>query len=330
MNTKENKKTLREANKNTLRGLHYYFGFDFQAPHKILYLAGNYTVKKIEKAAAAAGFSADAEIVILTRDNGPRAAWRRDWKAVEIVGGGVNVEFRRERSCPIWPRPFDTFYAKCSFEELRKEAGAETFIFCQEREYIKRPAAEKKADWSERFKLYGIRRAGDGNGASWISRLELIETTSNGKRRVDYGEGGGWYIRYGWRPQDAGEIIDKSGYLLLERRDDLRRRAAALRAKREKAAYMAADNSAEVEELRGMIQERKAEIVQQLQEATTADELQRVEKALARWGGFAYIVHLFEEFERASINKSYRCIKEREDRYNEIKERLEKKAEAAA
>ena len=132
------------------------------------------------------------------------------------------------------------------------------------------------------------------------------------------------------KAHEAGDWIDKSGYLLAERRDDLRRRAAALRAEREKAAYMAADNSAEVEELRGMIEARKKEIVQQLQEATTAAELKEVETALSSWRGLGCIVSDFERFERNTAAKKYGSNEESERIYNGIKERLEKKTEAAA
>lgn len=124
------------------------------------------------------------------------------------------------------------------------------------------------------------------------------------------------------RPNDAGDLIDKSGYLLRERREDLKRRAAALRAEREKAAFLAADNSAKVEELRGMIEARKNELVRQLQQATTAEAVREVEKALCSWKGLGGIMGDFERFERNSAAKKYASIEEADRVYNGIKNAL--------
>ena len=74
----EKKKELLSVHPHALRGLHNIFGFDFQQPHDVLYMAGNYTVKKIEKAAAAAGYGEESAIVLLTRSNS-RRAWNRDF-----------------------------------------------------------------------------------------------------------------------------------------------------------------------------------------------------------------------------------------------------------
>lgn len=319
----EKKKELLSVHPHALRGLHNIFGFDFQQPHDVLYMAGNYTVKKIEKAAAAAGYGEESAIVLLTRSNS-RRAWNRDFSVVEIKNGKAETDFSDavRASFNYQLIPFDYFYCKGSFEEVRKDAGAETYVFFQKREYMKKPE-KKPVDYSQRFHLAQVRYSWDSNMTKkYVSSLELYETTTDGKRKVEYGERSRYYAALSDRPEDAGEWIDKSGYLLRDRREDLKRRAAALRAERAKAAFMAADNSAKVEELRGMIEARKNELVQQLQQATTAEAVREVEKALGTWRGLGGIMSDFERFERNSAAKKYASIEEADRVYNGIKNAL--------
>ena len=154
MTTKENKKNLLAVHPLALRGLHNIFGFDFQAPHEILYLTGNYTVKKIEKMAEAAGYDTSAALVLLTRSNDGRRSWNRDFSVVEIKGGRVDVDFsaRVRASFHYQAIPFDYFYSKGSFEDVRKDEKAETYIILQAAEYLKKPE-EKTVDYSQRFQL---------------------------------------------------------------------------------------------------------------------------------------------------------------------------------
>lgn len=319
----EKKKELLSVHPHALRGLHNIFGFDFQQPHAVLYLKGNYTVKKIEKAAAASGYGEESAIVLLTRSNG-RRAWNRDFSVVEIKNGKAETDFSDavRASFNYQLIPFDYFYCKGSFEEVRKDAGAETYVFLQKREFLKKPE-KKPVDFSQRFHLAQVRYSWTSNGnKKYVSSLELYETTTDGKRKVEYGERSRYYAALSDRPEDAGEWIDKSGYLLRDRRENLKRRAAALRAERAKAAFMAADNSAKVEELRGMIEARKNELVQQLQQATTAEAVREVEKALCTWRGLGGIMSDFERFERNSAAKKYASIEEAERVYNGIKNAL--------
>lgn len=319
----EKKRELLSVHPHALRGLHNIYGFDFQQPHTVLYMAGNYTVKKIEKAAAAAGYGTDAEIVLLTRSNG-RRAWNRDFSVVEIRNGKAETDFSDavRASFNYQLIPFDYFYCKGSFEEVRKDADAETYVFIQKREFLKKPE-KKPVDFSQRFHLAQVRYSWTSNGSKkYVSSLELYETTTDGKRKIEYGERSRYYAAFSNRQEDTGELIDKSGYLLQERREDLKRRAAKLRAERAKAAFMAADNSAKVEELRGMIEARKNELVQQLQQATTAEAVREVEKALCTWKGLGGIMSDFERFERNSAAKKYASIEEADKVYNGIKNAL--------
>jgi hypothetical protein len=256
----------------------------------------------------------------LTRSNG-RRAWNSDFSVVEIKNGKAETDFSEavRASFNYHLIPFDYFFSKGSFEEVRKDAGAETYVFLQRREFLKKPE-KKPVDYSQRFKVKDVRYSWTSNMAErYVYSLELYETTTDGKRKIEFGKNKCYLSD---RPHNTADVIDKSGYLLQDRRENLKRRAAKLRAERAKAAFMAADNSAKVEELRGMIEARKNEIVQQLQQATTAEEVKKVESALAWWKGLGGIMSDFERFERNSAAKKYASIEEADRVYNGIKNAL--------
>ena len=307
-------KKLLSVDRHAMQCLHITLGFDFNKPFDVWEVSGRFTVKQIEKEAAKRGYNG-AVIAVCVRDlNG----WNKDFSLVSISNGTISIDHK----CPYfssWGR-LDTFCTKVSFEDMRKSDSAEAVVFVQDRSDVKKPV-EKPVDFSERFKLECVNTCTDGRGAHWISRLKLVQTTNNGKN-VEYG--GPWYID-GTRdkPQNVNEVIDGSGYLLRERRAELKRKAAKLRADREKAAYDASNNEKELAELRSMIASRKEIIVAQLQAASTYEDFRAVEKALAHWGGLTGIVSDFERFERKTINKEFNSISASNSAYHAIKTALE-------
>ena len=306
-------KKLLSVDRHAMQDLHTVIGFDFNKPFTFWEISGRFTVKQIEKEAEKRGYN-NSVIAVCVRD---RKGWNEDFSLATVRGGVVTIDYKTPYYSK-W-RGLDTFYAKCSFEDMRKSESAEAVIFAQRCDDIKKPE-EKKVDFSERFKVERVNYCTDGHGARWISKLELKQTTNNGKR-VEYG--GQWYIDCKKsRPQDVREVIDGSGYLLLERRAEWRRKAAKLRADREKEAYNATNNEKELDELRGMIQARKMAVVEMLKKANTAEELKAVEKAVAYWGGLAGIVSDFERFEKRTANKEYRSIEDSNRAYNAIKTAL--------
>lgn len=306
-------KKLLSVDRHAMRSLHTVIGFDFKKPFAVWDISGRFTVKQIEKEAEKRGYN-NAVIAVCVRD---RDGWNKDFSLVTVRGGAVKIDYKM----PYYSngRGLDYFFSKGSFEEMRKSESAEAVIFVQSRDNIKKPE-EKTVDFSERFKLECVNKCGDGRGAHWISGLELKQTTNNGQR-VKYG--GHWYISSGnEKPQNVNDVIDKSGYILIERRANLRRRAAALRAERAKAKYDATNNEKQIAELREMIRARKASIVEMLKSANTAEELKAVEKAVAYWKGLAGIVADFERFERRTAAKEYRSIEDSNSAYNAIKAAL--------
>ena len=185
----------------------------------------------------------------------------------------------------IRPRGLGNFWRKSDFEEMRKSRNAETFVIVQSRLFFDAPK-EKPIDLNGRFKTAPHRRTWNG-----------------------------------FRATSSTYTIDKSGYIVDIRKENLKRRADDLRKERAKNAYLLTDNTAKVEELRRKISIRKAEIVNDLISATDAKSIKNVASKLD-WGGLYSVMSLFEDYERLTNTRGYSSIESSERAYNTILEKL--------
>ncbi len=320
----ENIKHILSVNPETLRALHDCIGFDFQREFTAVDLGGSFTINRAQKAVTAAGYDSSAVVALIVRDADKRGTWRRKWHLVTLEGGRVNIEhsyahyWQMERRRVVH---LDDFATKGVFEELRKLSTCEAFAIVQRAEYIRKPAA-RPVDWRARFKVLPSKYAGN---------VELQTIGEKGRRfeyfRERYGVGGVLWPeekeeRQAVKQAGAVGIIDKSGYLLTDRRREWKRRAAALRSAREKAAADAQDYSAQIEELRQMIAARKAEIMRQFEAATTHKELYAVEKALSWAGGLGDAVRDFENFQQRAAGKKFGSPAQADRDYKAIVKKL--------
>lgn len=176
--TNSSVKKLLSVDRHAMQDLHAVIGFDFNKPFTVWEISGRFTVKQIEKEAEKRGYN-NAVIAVCVRD---RYGWNKDFSLATVRGGVVTIDYKT----PYYGngRGLDTFYAKCSFEDMRKRESAEAVIFAQSRDDIKKPK-EKKVDFSERFKVERVNYCTDGHGARWISRLDLKQTTNNEKQLAE-------------------------------------------------------------------------------------------------------------------------------------------------
>lgn len=117
--------------------------------------------------------------------------------------------------------------------------------------------------------------------------------------------------------------LDKSGYAVEYYRNDLQRRAKALKADRAKAAYLATDNTKKLNELRTRIEARKLELVEYVKAADNANAFKVISKATNFYSnGFADIMDSFERMEKRVNEKSYKSIEDFERSYKAISDML--------
>lgn len=299
MKRTKNVKTIRKYGKAIFKGLHDTLGYDFEKPHEIIRIAGNYTVNSVRKTVAQKGYTADAVVVILTTDKD--AYWRSDkLKAVQVFPDKINIDFpTRWYKCGY---SFDHFYSKGEFESSRKSSSALSFILVQEPEYIHVPT-EPAIDYSERYRYK--------NECGYTCKLTACADGRQFSYNLD-----------SWQRSNFSEVIDKSGYFVYHRRKDLQRQAAALRAKREKDAYLRTENTDKVETLRSMIQARKSALADKLLAAETADDVHEIGDALSWYNGFAGTMLEFERFCKKTAEKSFCSIAESEKAYSNLVDAL--------
>lgn len=331
---------IREASApHVFRALHAELNINWEEPVTVVKINGNYTALKVEKAATAAGYDTHKDIVaLLTRDTANR--YNHDFKLVTIEGSLINIEHNRCGSGSIYTNageyksaPFTHYYTKGDFNEERKQTTTETYMIMQKPGSLSTSGENKKSfSNSERYTVIEARKHGDGHGNTYIGALELKRTTDNGSR-ARYEANPGRYINIAkmWKPATVAEMIDKSGYLLHERRQDLKRRAEQLRREKAAAAYQATDDREKVEEIRGMIENMKAGIIEALKAATTCDEVSAVHTMIDRYpDGLKWIVNTFETYEEKTNEKSFTSINAAERVYTDLKKNLEKWQPATA
>lgn len=304
-------KQLLQEQKNALRALHDILHFDFEKPHTVHYIKGSYTAKKVLALASDTGYY-EPLIAVLTKNK------NNYWKDLHLVT--IDKYGKIEIDCPAknyrGNSRIDYFFRKGDFEDIRKKADTETYIIIQSSLDLITPTPET-LDRDKRY-IYipsPYERAGDGHGNTYINRIKLQHTGEKGTI-FEYGTEPGYYVDRSNRTNDINNIIDKSGYLLQHRRRELKRRAAALRAERQKAAYMETDNTAKIAELAEKIQAAKTRICEALTQAKTADQIHEIGKIL--YWSFARIASDFERYQAKTTEKAYHSIEQSETAYQAI------------
>lgn len=276
-------KELLQQEPQALSVLHNAELYDFTKDFTILKHSGRFTIAALEKEAATAGHTADNSIIMCYTTG---RKWDPDKLYMyKLTGAGkFEVEYK------IWKYTtgrayckIDDFYAKSQLNDTRKqEEGLTTYIICQKKE---NQATENPhpVDLANRFILKDFNKSGY-KGESYIDRVHLKRTDDTGSAYTYNDHGQIIYTSY-YKYTAIDEIIDKSGYIVNKKRDDLKRRAEALRADRAKAAYLQTDNAEIISGLEILFTETKAAIIEELKAAGTYEELKAVYKKLDTWHG---------------------------------------------
>lgn len=177
----------------------------------------------------------------------------------------------------------DNYNLKSYFEDTRKSEKAEAFIIAQAERYIKKPE-EKPFDPFARYEYIPGKdsKCSDGHGATWIERI-------------------------------TARALDGSNQTLARKADKMRKDRA-------KAAYQATDNRAKVEELRAMIEAKKAEFSAGIANAADSEALRTIAHEL--YFKFLWTVAEFERFADKTNRRDYVSITAAENAYNSIKRQL--------
>lgn len=231
-------KELLNDNPRALQFLHRQCGFDFCKPFEIVKTCGAFTLNSVKKAINRETLN-NLNIYILLKCVDKWGCPERDLHAVEVNPSRV-IGAQFGDLCGRWyDFNIDYFFGVGDFEDVRKKRTKYIYIVYQDAEHEREPKHNPdetyKADTAKRYNLIEARPV-YYNGTKRLQEITIKDKESNArpfKFKFTFISAAPY--------TEAGEIIDKSGYIILARRQDLKHRAAALRAERAKAEYMRQD-----------------------------------------------------------------------------------------
>ena len=306
---------LNKACKYALMQLHNAFGFDFEKPFNMVYFEGNFTIASARKMLGAPS----ENFIIIIRN--PNNYFRGDrFSVVKAIGDGFDlVEGRTLGYFNNYKQSLDDYFRKSDFNEDRKSKSAQVYLFYQAQEY-RHKAKVKAIDYFKRYAVKDVTR-GLYNGTEYASQVKLMPLDDNGHCFTWHPCGSRTIYKPDLKPLE--ECIDKSGYILTERRSDLKCRAEALRRERARAAYLKTDDTAKAQELEKKFAATKAAIISELEKATTSEEFDKVGKKIDGWHGLRWIIGDINRYNAKTAARDYASIEDANKAYNEITNGLE-------
>lgn len=289
--TEKAKKSMLSINPKALQGLHVLLGFDFQTPHTIAHIKGAFTVNAALKAAGMNGADAGQAVALLVI--GHESKYTQGMHLATVDGAGrLNIDYRGGYRWSL-----ENLVTKKTFEDIRKSSGAELFVIRQAAGLLRKPGATA-LDRSARLEVV------PKTERYYQGKLFQVAVKQQGTKKdaVELN-----FYRHEYQPTTLADVIDHSGFLLIDRRDDLKRRAAILRAERLKAAYLKTDDSGKVEQLRAMIERRKKQLAAQLAQVDSSKALAGINDRMG-WSGFLTIMHDFEIYAERTEKRNYISI----------------------
>lgn len=299
--TKQARAELLKINRGTLRAVHNLTGIDYNKPHQILKLYPPFTRHTIRKAAAEAGYHAALAIVLLF-DKNPRFSCDKNRLTVFYIDAGENLENPNGMHHAGNPgNALDNAYCKGQFDEIRKRPSSAAYIILQnDEDHAEKKPADKTPDpWTR----YTARR----RSCTYANHIlfDLYPVKSNAPAAVaDYG-----WLKNWKEPENP---LDAGGYYKADKIRNRKRRAAEIKAEREKAAYMEQETAADVETVTAAANALRAYIAEKL----NAPDL----KSAARAATAIYIYGLYfsgaleraERYARSHTNHEYKNARDAE------------------
>lgn len=288
------------------KGLHIKLGFDFQQPLTIRRIPAPFTIKKAWKLAGADHDPTTSTAAIIMRDTGNTWGIYRDLHMTPITADNLRDDYDDHMSYSLgrahgYKTAFSNFYAKGSFHDLRKSPTCEAWIIAQCNDLLK-PWTEPTRDWTER-------------------QRDMAPGEHPQPCRVYYANRRPVYL------------IDKSNYRLDARREDLKRRAAKLRADRQKAAADAATAATAARRFNDLLtafSAAKHRIIDALVNVdlltgpAAVTELETIGKAIGEyaWKGLSGAARDINQFADAARDNKFTTPARYDAAYNAIVEKL--------
>lgn len=278
--------------RNAFKCLNYALGLDFEKPIFIFEGSGHFTLKGLKKIAADAGINTQtAAMCVIIHKITP---YNNNFRMVKIQADFHGFDLLEAHDLGFFNGDhLDSYWRKLDFETDRKDDTTTFYLICQNQEFLQTAKKEIKIDFTERVKV-----------------IDKCHFQQNGKTKY-IGE-----PRFYYRGQDRTRIFDKSGYLLNDIRDNLARRAAAIRAEKEKQAAARYDTSAIITDIKNRYEQLKKAISEKL----LAGEINLVYSVMC---DFRWLTNDVKTFETKTQKNEYNSIKRIKEAIAAINKRMD-------
>lgn len=311
-------KELISENNKAFQFLHNAKGFDFEKDYFITKLEGRFTFNTVKKAIGE-NMAGDYTAALILKPN-KEHYWSEKIYYIEMDQQAGKFEPLRINNVTYWGFDIDYFISKGDFEEVRKNKTDHIYIIAQKSEYLRTEKKPNTFDYYQRFRYIPSQwgeKCGDGHGNTYINKLTLMLLDGSAKQ-VEYNTGA---YHYKEKPATVADVIDNSGYLLLERRRELKRRAAALRAERAKAAAMAADFSEKEKAIKAGIDNAKLHIAELALSAENDEDARALDKAA---DDFRWLIFYYTSYTEKAAKKAFPSIAAVEKNLDDLQARINK------
>lgn len=316
------KKELLKVNNKALQGLHHLIGYDFQQPHTIIKHEGKFTYKSIINQIEN---PKDQEISLLIRTIPNKNNFSSIYDTLHIITidqtGKIQTEYKHGYKYNI-----EYFYAKVCVEDIRKQENIESFIIYQEKRYIKVPKEKAFDPYARYICITKSDTVTYDETKRWVNKItvktlngtgECIEIHKDGHKET-YSR---IFYNNGFFPQTKDEIIDKSGYILPQRRAELKRKAQALKAKHEKDKYLCTNNDEKIKELQSIVNEKRSQYAEMIKNETDPEKLYKIAQSF--YYKFTRAAEAVQRFTENTNKQNYNSVEESSKAYTSAKNKLQ-------
>ena len=319
MNIKIEQANIKDLNKQIpmlMKTLHNTFRYDFNQPYGFYHIDGRFTIKHLEPYIPD---NADTIILIRVKPNEHiYDIWQSGHLNVVRYNPYANGGYQIERCLPVGAyasESFDNFCRKGDFDTMRKSNLTDAWLLTQEcvNMHYSKNCYEIGFDPADRFKVTISRNTGKLTEDTFVRYCSFIPYGYNGKYSDPYD--------FDYYNTTISEYIDKSGYIIRNKRAELMRKVRAQKAQKAKEEYLKTDNSDKVTTLERLIDRYKAKLSEQLLAISDYDECYNIERQVG-WRGLRSVYEDFDEFKKNTEKKLFNSIAESDALYDRINKRI--------
>lgn len=268
---------LLKINPATLRAIHNVFRIDWNKAAAVVKYDAAPTRNTIAKTAEELNIYGPAVVLIRRTGKWSPEYDRRRLYCFTISAGGLyipEIDYAKNTGDALTKA-----WKKGNFDEWRKDPHEDLTVYAvfQAKENRSTEKPINTPNEYTRYKYTG--ETGFFHGSPKSYKLRSLDSGEEVKAAITY------FFRDGkqtcTKPED---MLDRSGYYIERRRENLKKRAAALRAERAKTRYSAQDTAADVAEIENAATETRLYIADALRNADTITAGKIIEAIHSQWG----------------------------------------------